>query len=150
MPAHEPKYETGVPDQPKGMSAGAKRVWDYLVVEMMTLGTLRRIDGYALAQLCEDEAMLQDLREGLAAKMRDMTAQAKKDKKPLSGNAAVEFSLTTAGRRVHRSIREAAAQIIVQRREFGLTPSSSGRVEAIGLPDAVRRVTDPLEMKLCS
>jgi hypothetical protein len=49
------------------------------------------------------------------------------------------------GRLAMASIRDLAGRVIVERREFGLTPSSRSRIEAA--PDAAGM--DSLEQKLC-
>ena len=146
LPANEPQYAPGVPDRPKGMSADARKQWNRLVGEMANSGVLRRVDGGALGMLCEDLAMLDTLRQGLAAQAREITKKAKEKKQQISGNALTALSRTSEGRRTFSTIRELTAQIIIQRREFGLTPSSSTRVQASG-PGA--QFLDPLEQALC-
>lgn len=146
MPANEPAFAPGVPDRPAGMSAPARKVWDGLVGEMAPSGVLRLVDALALAQLCEDQAMLDELRKGLAALAAEIGKKAKKEKRPLPGGAMVAITRTNEGRRTIRTIRELASQVIIQRREFGLTPSSSSRVNASA---AGGEVFDPLERALC-
>lgn len=87
LPANEPQFTPGVPDRPSGMSAGARKQWDALVGEMANSGVLRRVDGGALAMLCEDLAMLDTLRKGLAALASEITRKAKEKKQQISGNA---------------------------------------------------------------
>jgi phage terminase small subunit len=128
------------------MSAAARKQWDGLVGEMANSGVLRRVDGGALSMLCEDLAMLDTLRKGLAAQAREITNKAKEKKQQISGNALTVLSRTTEGRRTLSTIRELSAQIIIQRREFGLTPSSSTRVQASG---GGSQFIDPLEQALC-
>jgi phage terminase small subunit len=146
LPTNEPQFTPGIPDRPTGMSAGARKHWDGLVGEMANSGVLRLVDAGALAMLCEDLAMLDTLRTGLAAQARDITKKAKAKQQPISGNALTALSRTTEGRRTLSTIRELTGQIIIQRREFGLTPSSSTRVQASG-PGA--QFIDPLEQALC-
>jgi phage terminase small subunit len=146
LPANEPQFAQGIPPRPAGISAGARKQWDGLVAEMADAGVVRRVDGGALAMLCEDLAMLDTLRKGLAAQAREITLKAKLKKQQISGNALTALSRTTEGRRTLTTIRELSGQIIVQRREFGLTPSSSTRVQALG---GGVQLTDPLEQALC-
>ena len=146
LPTNEPQFTPGIPDRPMGMSAGARKQWDELVGEMGNSGVLRRVDGGALAMLCEDLAMLDTLRKGLAAQAREITKKAREKKQQISGNALTALSRTTEGRRTLTTIRELSAQIIIQRREFGLTPSSSTRVQASG---EGAHFIDPLEQALC-
>jgi phage terminase small subunit len=146
LPVNEPQFTPGVPDRPAGMSVGARKEWDALVGEMANAGVLRRVDAGALAMLCEDLAMLDTLRTGLAAQAREITKKAKEKKQQITGNALTALSRTTEGRRTLTTIRELTAQVIIQRREFGLTPSSSSRVQASG-PGG--QFFDPLEQALC-
>jgi phage terminase small subunit len=144
LPASEPQYATGVPNKPSGLSPGARRAWDALVAEMAPSGVLRLVDAGALAMLCEDIAMLETMRKGLAEMAREIAKQAKKQGKSVVGGPLVHLSRTIEGRRTLSTIRELSAQIIVQRREFGLTPASNSRVAA-----GAGGTIDPLEAALC-
>lgn len=144
LPTNEPQYASGVPDKPPGMSAGARRTWDSLVAEMAPSGVLRPVDAGALAMLCEDIGLLETMRKGLGQMAREITQQAKKQGKSVVGGPMVHLSRTIEGRRTLSTMRELAAQIIVQRREFGLTPASNSRV-AGGSSASM----DPLEAALC-
>jgi P27 family predicted phage terminase small subunit len=146
LPVNEPQFTPGTPDRPAGLSAGARKHWRELIGEMAHSGVLRRVDRGALAMLCEDLAMLDTLRQGLAAQAREITHKAREKQQRISGNALTALSRTTEGRRTLSTIRELAAQIIIQRREFGLTPSSSTRLQATG-PGS--QFVDPLEQALC-
>jgi phage terminase small subunit len=146
LPANEPQFTPGTPDAPARMSPLAREHWDDLANEMAAAGVLRRIDAGALSMLCEDLAMLDTLRAGLAAQTQEIAQKAAESGKAITGNALTRLSRTVEGRRTLSSIRELTAQIIIQRREFGLTPSSSTRIQAMG---ADGLVMDPLERALC-
>ena len=146
LPANEPQYPPGVPERPSDMSAGAAKIWDMLVGEMAASGVLRTVDALALMQLCEDQAMLDTLRKGMAEMTREISRKAKEKKMELPGGPLIQLSRTIEGRRTLSTIRELSAQIIVQRREFGLTPASNGRVQMAG-PGL--GFMDPLEKALC-
>ena len=109
---------------------------------------LRLVDAGALAMLCEDISMLETLRKGLNQMAREVAAEAKKRGKSVVGGPMVHLSRTIEGRRTLSTIRELTAQIIVQRREFGLTPASNSRVEATGVFGGAGFM-DPLEAALC-
>lgn len=145
LPQNEPRYETGVPVQPSGMSLAAKKIWLSLVSQMLPSGVLRVVDAFALAQLCEDQAMLDNLRRGMEAMAQELSKQAKAKKQMLPGGPMVALSRTVEGRRTLSTIREVSAQIILQRREFGLTPASNSRVHGAGPGTPM----DPLEAALC-
>jgi phage terminase small subunit len=146
LPGNEPQYPPGVPERPSGMSAGARKIWDMLVGEMAASGVLRPVDALALMQLCEDQAMLDTLRKGMDQMARELSKKAKENKRDLPGGPLIQLSRTIEGRRTLSTIRELSAQIIVQRREFGLTPASNGRVQAAGPGSGFM---DPLERALC-
>jgi phage terminase small subunit len=147
LPANEPQYPAGVPERPSSMSAGGRKIWDTLVSEMAASGVLRTVDALALMQLCEDQAMLDTLRKGMAEMTREISKKAKEKKMELPGGPLIQLSRTIEGRRTLSTIRELSAQIIVQRREFGLTPASNGRVQTTGGPGS--GFMDPLEQALC-
>lgn len=130
LPAHEPGYRRGIPDQPAGMSAAAKKHWDMLTQAMVDAGVLRLIDGSSLANLCEDMALLEQFQRGFRAQARDAAAKAKVQKKKIPGGAIAYLGQSTAGRRMLASIRLQESAVRQQLREFGLTPSSASKVEA--------------------
>ena len=122
----EPKYSATIPEAPKGISASAKRIWNELVDEMAAAGVLCRVDRNALWQLCEDEALLVEARK--------MAAE--------QGTTAL---LTTPeGKQAMQMIRDLSARIIVERREFGLTPASRTRVSVASRDSAQDEVHDML------
>jgi hypothetical protein len=71
------RRRAGVPDRPKGMSPGARKIWDALVDEMASSGVLRTVDALALVQLCEDQAMPDTLRQGMAEMTREIAKKVK-------------------------------------------------------------------------
>src|SRR5256885_17271769 len=97
LPCNEPQFAPGVPHCPTGMSSGGRKQWDCLVGEMANAGVLRLVDAGALAMLCEDLAMLDTLRKGLAAQAREITKKAKEKRQQISGNALTALSRTTEG-----------------------------------------------------
>lgn len=168
LPENEPAYTPGVPDRPASMSAAAKKFWKVLIEQMMPTGVLRQIDGFALGDLCENMAELQELRQAKERKLASLRklaraqriAAAKQD--PAQPQAALEpidpvleYAETAAGRRVATRIKELDSTIMVQRREFGLTPASNSRVEALPLRSGgaavagAHIVIDEIERALC-
>jgi len=135
-----------IPEKPRKMSRGAKRYWDELVDEMAGTGVLCRVDKRALWQLAEDECLLADAYVGLWAMIVAIQRKARDEKKKLTGGAFYQLLNMTSGRMAMTAIRHLANRVTIERREFGLTPSSRCRVEAIGEPSGR---ADPLEMKLC-
>jgi phage terminase small subunit len=135
------------------MSAGAKRIWDQLVDEMAGAYILRSVDQRALWHLCEDEALIEEAYAGIWKMVASLKKRAKTEGKTLPAGAVMAMLSMTSGRMAMSSIRDLSVRAVIQRREFGLTPSSRSRVEALG--DASFRggtsggPVDPLESKLC-
>lgn len=135
------------------MSPGATRIWDDLVDEMAGAYILRSVDQRALWHLCEDEALIEDAYAGIWKMVRALKKRAKAEGKELPGGAVMALLSMTSGRMAMSAIRDLSVRAVIQRREFGLTPSSRSRVEALegaGLRGGtVGGGGDPLEMKLC-
>lgn len=113
----EPEHKHGSPERPK-LSANALRVWDRLIEDMDPL-MLRRADKDALATLCEDEAEL---------------AAARVAFQQLQPRDLAQTLVCDEGKALARHIRELTKTLLVERREFGLTPASRTRVMGSGEP----------------
>ena len=144
LPENEPQYTPGVPRKPKKISRYAKLVWDELVAEMEPANVLRSVDQRALWQLAEDEALLAEAYAGLWKMVRALQDKAKSEGKELPGGPLFALVSMTSGRLAMNVIRDLGARVLIERREFGLTPSSRTRISAPG-----EGSVDPLEMKLC-
>ena len=144
LPESEPQYPAGVPAKPKKMSRMAQRVWDELVIEMAPANVLRSVDQRALWQLSEDEALLSEAYAGLWKMISAVQEKAKKEGKDLPGGALFALVSMTSGRLAMNTIRDLGARVLIERREFGLTPSSRTRISTPG-----EGSMDSLEMKLC-
>jgi phage terminase small subunit len=143
--ANEPAYATGVPEKPKKLSRPGAKVWDELVDEMAGAAILRRIDQRALAQLSEDEALLDEAYSGVWQMVDALKRKAKAERKALPGGPLLALLSMTTGRLAMASVRDLAARVIIERREFGLTPSSRSRIETVDGAGPM----DALELKLC-
>jgi P27 family predicted phage terminase small subunit len=131
LPVGEPQYAAAIPKCPRDLSPAARKIWRDLVREMSAVNLLRRVDAHALRQLCENQALLDQLHAGLSAHAESMASESWVKGNPLSGGPMVALLSTIAGRRIMSSIRELEAQLVTQRREFGLTPASRTRVSTI-------------------
>jgi len=145
LPKHEPQYPPGLPTHPEKISEAAQDIWDTLVDEMAGKAVLRRVDKRALWQLCEDEAIITEAYAGLWQMVTMIDEKARKEGKSLPGGPMIALLSTTKGRLTMAAIRDLANRVIIERREFGLTPSSRSRIEATAEGGAL----DSLEMKLC-
>lgn len=145
LPPNEPTYSAGLPAKPKRISPAGKRIWDELVDEMAGAAVLRRVDRRALAQLSEDEALLDEAYSGIWAMVDVLKKKARAEGKALPGGPLLALLSMPSGRLAMASVRDLAARVVIERREFGLTPASRSRVEVV---DAATSI-DSLEMKLC-
>lgn len=128
---NEPRYPPGVPDRPRGMSRAAGEIWDELVREMGPTKVLRRVDKAPLRQLCEDQALYNEAVAAMTKLRQQLAKKAKAANQELPGNSALlSLMQSQPGRRMLISVKEMKAQLILQRREFGLTPASNCRVSA--------------------
>jgi P27 family predicted phage terminase small subunit len=141
LPEHEPQYPPGLPEQPKRSSAAAKRIWNELIDEMADVGVLRRVDRRALHCLCEDEALLDEAYDSLWKMAARLKKKAEAEGKDLPGGAIGALLTMTNGRVALAAIRDLAGRAIVERREFGLTPSARVRIVA----DQNSTKADPLD-----
>jgi phage terminase small subunit len=126
------------------MSRQAHRVWEELVAEMAPANVLRSVDQRALWQLAEDEALLSEAYAGLRKMINAVQDKAKNEGKELPGGAFFALMSMTSGRLAMNAIRDLGARVLIERREFGLTPSSRTRITTQG-----EGSIDSLEMKLC-
>jgi phage terminase small subunit len=152
LPPKEPHYPPGLPVKPKRMSPAAKVIWDELVDEMAGAYILRSVDKRALWHLCEDEALIEEAYAGIWKMVRALKKKAKDEGKELPAGAVMSMLSMTSGRMAMSAVRDLSVRALIQRREFGLTPSSRSRVETLdgqfgGGTGA--KSGDPLEMKLC-
>lgn len=147
LPSNEPQYPTGAPDRPKKISRRAKPIWDDLINEMDGIGVLCRVDQRALWQLAEDECILAEAYQGIWKMVASIETKAKTEGKKLPGGPIFQILNMPSGRLAMTAIRHLANRVIIERREFGLTPSSRSRIELNS--DGAGGLVDPLEMKLC-
>lgn len=145
LPQNEPQYPPGVPAKPRPISRGAAKIWAELVDEMAGSAVLRRVDRRALWHLAEEEALLSEAYAGLWSMVAAIKREAQKQNKTLPAGAVMQTLTSQAGGRAMRIIRDLAGRTIIQRREFGLTPSSRSRIETVAEASAM----DALELKLC-
>jgi len=127
------------------MSKPAKCIWDQLVDEMAGAAVLRRVDQRALWQLAEDEAMLDDFYSGLREMAKRLKEKARAEGRELPASELLLLLTMPNGVRALRALRDVAGRVIVERREFGLTPSSRSRVSTT----AAAAAEDALELALC-
>ena len=128
FPKNEPQYGPGLPQKPRGMSVAAKKIWDELVDQMLGAAILRNVDQRALRQLCEDEAILEQAYESFWKMARRLKKEAEAQGKELPAGEMMALLTMKSGRLAMNSLRDLAARVIIERREFGLTPSSRTRV----------------------
>lgn len=123
----EPQFRSGTPERP-ALSPAAAKVWDELIENMGESGVLKRTDRRALASLAEDEALLEMAYSGVWAAMKAIKAEAKERGQKIPAGEFLELFKAGMGKQVMSAIRDLGNRLIVQRREFGLTPSARVRI----------------------
>lgn len=142
---NEPQPAAGPPEKPNKLSKPGRRVWDELIDELIPMRVLSRADQRALAQLSEDEALLDEAYSGVWQMVDALKKKAKAERKALPGGPLLALLSMTSGRLAMASVRDLAARVIIERREFGLTPSSRSRLDTVDGAGPM----DSLELKLC-
>jgi hypothetical protein len=130
------------------MSRGGKLIFNELVEEMTGTGVLCTVDQRALWQLAEDECLLSEAYIGIWKMIHSIEKKAKLEGKELPAGAIFHMLNMSSGRLAMTAIRHLANRVIIQRREFGLTPSSRSRIE-VDSAELINGPLDPLELKLC-
>jgi phage terminase small subunit len=141
----EPRYPVDTPAKPRRISKEASKVWDELVGQMRTAELLRQTDGRALWHLAEDEALLTEVYDGIWKMAAALKDEAASQGKLLPAGEMMALLTMKAGRLAMGSIRDLGARVIVERREFGLTPASRSRIAMEGNLGDI----DPIEAALC-
>ena len=147
--ATSPKYGSGVPERPKGMSAAARRVWDGYIEQLGPMGVLRPVDGFALRRLCEDVTLLQELQAGQRKFARGLKKKAKAEGRELMGGATIDLAMSHEGRRLAATINALAGRIKRDEMQFGLTPVASQRLENIVVSQPGTADMAAVEQALC-
>jgi len=128
---HEAQHAPGCPTRPKEMSLSARRIWDRLVKDMDP-AVLCRTDHDALATLCDDEGLLSDSYAALRKLVEVVRKEAAVEGKELPAGPFAAVLTIPQGRSILLTIRHLVTRVIVQRREFGLTPAARTRVDGGG------------------
>lgn len=144
--------QTGMPERPKGMTSAERKLWDGYVEQLGPMGVLRAVDGFALRRLCEDVALLEELKRGKRKLAQALAKKAKEEGRQLAAGPMLEFTTSEEGRSLDRTINSLDMRIRRSELQFGLTPVSSQRLENIVLPAFVPQAAagmDAVEAALC-
>ena len=128
LPKNEPKPDASAPDMPQWLPEDAKAEWQRVAPELSRIGLLARIDGSALAAYCEAYSRWKQAVEMMASEGVTFVTQA--------GYVATHPAVGIANK--------AKAEMHRFGREFGLTPSSRGRMSLPGESEEA----DPMEKLL--
>lgn len=128
LPKNEPKPQLGAPEMPKWLPEDAKAEWRRVAPELARLGLLTMIDGSSLAAYCEAFARWKRAVEQYNEEGQTFRTEA--------GYLAQHPAVGIANK--------AMGEMLKFGREFGLTPSSRGRMSLPGEQEAA----DPMERLL--
>ena len=137
LPKNEPKPTPTAPDCPEWLSDNAKAEWQRIAPQLEKLGLLTQVDQTALAAYCESWALYKDCTEyihknGYSYPLfeRDKDGEIKRDShgKPLLKYMQQWPQVSIANK--------ALMQVRAFCTEFGLTPSSRGRLQVPGASEA--------------
>lgn len=118
-----PAPPAGEPDKPEWLSAEASAEWDRVLPQLLTAGTLSRIDRSALAAYCQSWSDVVAL-----------TAQVEKDGRtwdePIQSAAGAVVGHRIKPHPAVRQLEAASARMRQYLIEFGLTPAARARMGA--------------------
>lgn len=117
---NEPQPVPGAPTCPRWLLPEARKEWKRVVPELERLGLLTRIDRAALAIYCQAYAHLLQCEEAL---QDSLTHEYTNNKGKTNRTAKVEARLASEYMKLIKSFCA----------EFGLTPSSRGRMQVPGM-----------------
>lgn len=141
-----PEPTAGRPEPPKELSKAAQDEWDRMIWCLEDMGTLCKVDGQALYQYCSLYAET----EAVAERQENLALAVERLEENLADFKGEEFlkliqELTQQQKLVSKctdQLRSGRAAIRPYLVEFGMTPSSRGRVK---LPAKAEAVVDPFE-----
>jgi hypothetical protein len=138
---NEPDHTPGIPAIPKRSSRAARAVYDELI-SSMDPRMLCRTDRRALWELAEDEALLSEAYDGFWKMAKSLGRKAKAEGKELPAGEIMTLMSTSNGRRAMACLGDLASRVIIERREFGLTPSARTRIAMSKRIDSDNAVDD--------
>lgn len=119
---HEPALKTGKPHAPKELAGLAKREWDRVAKMLHDVGLLTTVDRAALASYCIAWQRLVEAEE-------DLTENG------LVISVATEHGVKRIKNPAWSIQKEAMGEIRAWASEFGMTPSSRGKIQIPGAED---------------
>lgn len=142
--SNEPKPPAGVPEMPRGLPAGARRIWEETVEIMLTVpGLLTVADGSALFDYCQVRFEKLVLESAIRAEQSEAVKKQLLLKEPDRLPAiAVRANVYSASAKLLNTLRHREN---VLRRELGLSPSARSSMR---LTSQKPEKSDPLKAAL--
>jgi hypothetical protein len=140
---NEPNHVAGVPAIPKRASRESRAVYGELT-GAMDPRMLCLTDRRALWELAEDEALLAQAYDGFWKMAKALGRKAKAEGKQLPAGEVMTLMSTNNGRNAMACLRDLASRVIIERREFGLTPSARVRIAMSKRMDSDNAVDDAI------
>jgi phage terminase small subunit len=135
----------GVPERPKGMSAAARRYWNFYSQQMLGNGTLRSIDGPCLEMICSLHADVRQLEKEKRKLIRQRKALAAAEGRKILGGALLEFEITTDGRRLEVTISSKRSALKQLCDRYGLNPMAGSRLLSMENPTGLNPIGPHVE-----
>jgi len=117
--------EVGLPSMPKGLSAGARKVWRRLSPELLKYNLMSAVYSDTFEDLCETVADVKELRHSLRARQALLRSQGKDPAEAFEAATPGGMPVQHPRYQILKSERQMMHSLIAK---FGLTPSEQASV----------------------
>jgi P27 family predicted phage terminase small subunit len=117
--------EVGLPSIPKGLSAGARKVWRRLAPELLKYNLMSAVYSDTFEDLCETVADVKELRHSLRARQALLRTQGKDPAEAFEASTPGGMPVQHPRYQILKSERQRMSSLLAK---FGLTPSEQASV----------------------
>ncbi len=119
------RAEAGIPDIPKGLSPGARKVWKRLSVELLRYNLIATIYSDTFEDLCETIADVKELRHSLRARQALLRSQGKDPSEAFEAMTPGGMPVQHPRYQILKSERQMMHSLLAK---FGLNPAEQASV----------------------
>lgn len=119
------RAEAGIPDIPKGLSPGARKVWRRLSVELLRYNLIAAIYSDTFEDLCETIADVKELRHSLRARQALLRSQGKDPSEAFEATTPGGMPVQHPRYQILKSERQMMHSLLAK---FGLNPAEQASV----------------------